>query len=253
MRHLDWSQTSQIVVLLTEDHGKVRGLAKGAKRTSPSAVARYCGGIELLTRGQIVGTTKPTTELATLTEWDLQDSYFHLRSDLRAQQLAMYGCDIANALLGDHDPHPKVFTALAALLSALADRSQHETALLRYQWLLLDEGGYRPQLDRDVRSGEPLADRPTYTFDARSGGIIETSVQGTADSAAGPWRVRRATVEILRAVGDGRFDGAAGSVVVRRANRLMCVYLRAILDRPLATMSFVLDEPEDLSGGRLGT
>ncbi len=73
---------------MTETHGKVRGLAKGSKRTSPSHMQRFSGGIELLTRGEIVATTKPTTELATLTEWDLQDDYHYLRRDLRLSSLA---------------------------------------------------------------------------------------------------------------------------------------------------------------------
>ena len=90
IRYLDWSETSQIVVLLTREHGKLRGLAKGSKRTSPGALARYSGGIELLTLGQVVGLTKPTSELATITEWDLQDPYPHLRRDLSAQHLGLY-------------------------------------------------------------------------------------------------------------------------------------------------------------------
>ena len=35
IRDLDWSESSQVVVLLTEAHGKVRGLAKGSRRNSP--------------------------------------------------------------------------------------------------------------------------------------------------------------------------------------------------------------------------
>ena len=124
IRHIDWSETSQVVALLTREQGKVRALAKGSKRTSPGAVARFSGGIELLTLGQAVGIIKPSTDLATLTEWDLQNPYFHLRRDLAAHETALYAADLSNALLADHDPHAGVFAALAQLLEVLAEPSR---------------------------------------------------------------------------------------------------------------------------------
>ncbi len=243
IRLLDWSETSQIVALLTQQHGKIRGLAKGSKRTSPGAVARFSGGIELLTLGQVVGVTKPSTELATLTEWDLQNPYWHLRRDLAAQRLGLYAADLAGAFLADHDPHPKVFDALQAFLEALAEPARHQAALLAFQWQLLEDCGYRPQLQRDARSGEPLAEQRAYTFDARTGGLVAGGHQASS-ARRGVWRVRHETIRVLRAVAGGvdpvsvelPFDPEA----VARANRLLCVYARAILDRQLPTMPFVL-------------
>ncbi len=256
IRHIDWSETSQIVALLTQNHGKLPGLAKGSKRTSPSSVARYSGGIELLTAGQIVGLTKPTAELATLTEWDLQHPYWHLRHHLGAQQLALYGVDLANALLADHDPHPNAFHALAQFLDQLADPDQHARALLDYQWQLLEDTGYRPQLDRDVRTGTLISPDPSpnghdtthtdttqrkwYTFDPHAGGLTTQA----SDLENGTWRVRVETVHLLRSL-TGRHDApptpATELATIDRANRLLCSYARAVLDRQLPTMRFVLD------------
>lgn len=257
IRHIDWSETSQVVALLTWEHGKVRALAKGSKRTSPGAVARFSGGIELLTQGQAVGVIKPSTDLASLTEWDLQNPYFHLRRDLAAHQTALYGADLSNTLLADHDPHAGVFAALAELLEALVEPSRRVSALAYFQWRLLDDCGYRPQIDADAGTGLPLEDCPTYVFDPRAGGI--TTAPGriaTGHNGSGPWRVRRETVEVLRALDrgdlvahDGREEGSgsghgsgADPGVVARANRLLCVYARAIIDRTLPTMKFVLED-----------
>ncbi len=258
IRLIDWSETSQIVALLCQNQGKLRGLAKGSKRTSPGSVARFCGGIELLTLGQVVAVTKPTTQLATLTEWDLQESYWHLRRSLRAQWLAMYAADLATALLADHDPHPAAFSALTQLLDDLADAHRREQALLKYQWRLLADCGYRPQLEYDVRTGRPLPQHadarrrkpqtpktaPTYLFDPRAGGLTQETV-GTDN---GCWRVRTTTVQLLQqiALDDGspyRSDDVEPDDphTVDRANRLLCVYTRAILDRQLPTMSCILD------------
>ncbi|MCE9589639.1 MAG: DNA repair protein RecO [Planctomycetes bacterium] len=244
IRHLDWSETSQVVVLLTRGHGKVRGLAKGSKRMSPGSVARYSGGVELLTRGQIVGIIKTGMELATLTEWDLQEPYAHLRNDLAAQRAGLYAADLCNAMLADQDEHPGAFTAMDEFLSALAEPAKRELSLLVFQWRLLADAGYRPEVERDVVTAKPLTDRASYTFDARAGGLTAT-VEGSTDADDGSaWKVRRETVAALRAVGAGD-AGAMGHITdesARRANRLLCVYLRAILDRALPTMGLVLGE-----------
>ena len=119
IRDLDWSETSQLVVMLTRDHGKVRGLAKGSRRQSPSAIAKFSGGINLLNRGEVVATTRRNTQLAAVTEWDMQDDHFHLRRDLSAMRLASYGADLCNAMLADEDAHPGTFEALLVFLRAL--------------------------------------------------------------------------------------------------------------------------------------
>ena len=234
IRHIDWSESSQVVVLLTQEHGKLRGLAKGSKRSSPSSVQRFSGGIELLTQGQIVGATKATAELATLTEWDLQNDYHYLRRDFKAQRLAMYAADLCNAMLADEDAHPGAFSAMSDFLIALGAGDGFAQALLSFQWALLTDCGYRPELAQDVRKGGELNDVKAYTFDPVAGGL--TTENGIAD-----WRVRFKTVKLLRGLaGGGSLDGV-DEETVGRANRLLCVYARAILDKQLPTMGVVLE------------
>lgn len=234
IRHIDWSESSQVVVLLTQDHGKLRGLAKGSKRQSPSSVERFSGGIELLTQGQVVAVTKRTAELATLTEWDLQDDHHYLRRDLNAQKLAMYAADLANAMLADEDSHPGAFKAMADFLAALPDADARPATLLKFQWALLEDCGYRPELSRDVRKGEPLTKSKAYTFDPVAGGL--TVENGIAD-----WRVRGQTVTLLQKLLEGKPIDDTEPDSLNRANKLLCVYARSILDKELPTMRAVLN------------
>jgi len=67
LRHWEYSETSQTVALFTRTHGLLRAMAKGAKREK----SNFSGGIETLTRGRAVAIVKQTTDLATLTAWDL--------------------------------------------------------------------------------------------------------------------------------------------------------------------------------------
>ena len=254
LRELDWSETSQVVVLLTREHGKIRGLAKGSKRNSPSAVAKFSGGFEVLTQGEVMGTSRPTSELATLTEWDLQQPHLGLRRTLPSLNAALYIVDLANALMPDHDPHPAAFDAVADHLSVLtaicvapdfkAGSTAIAASMLACQWRLILEAGYQPELSVDVHTGEPLPDQSTYTFDPITGGLtVMTGIGENDDPAApGPWRIRRQTAELLRrcASADGSLRHA-DAAAIERANRLLCVYVRSLLDRELHTMTLLLN------------
>lgn len=239
IRLTDWSESSQVVTLLTQTHGKIRGLAKGSRRMSPSAVAKFSGGFELLTAGQIVATTKPSSDLATLTEWDLQQPYVHLRRHLKAQYMGLYAADLSNALLADHDAHQRSHDALFELLAALEPDETRQAALLRFQWQLLSDAGYQLELIKDVKSNEPLLSKTSYLFDPHTGGFTTQGGHERSDHPQGPWKVRAGTIDILRTIASGELPD--DEVAINRANKLLCVYVRAILDRELPTMKFVLE------------
>lgn len=229
IRTWDFSETSQTVSLFTRAHGIIRGLAKGAKREK----GPFSGGLDVLTRGEVVAIVKPTKELATITAWHLQDLYPALRRSLPANRAAMYIADLVHHMLIDHDPHPRVFDAFVEALSALSDPAAIEPALLRWQWLLLAETGYQPQLDQDAQTGEALPhDSLTLGFSAAAGGVVADASGGSGGGAGDRWRVRRETIDALRQLVNGNFgvnSGGADLDSIRRANRLLAAYVREIL------------------------
>jgi recombinational DNA repair protein (RecF pathway) len=208
----------------------------------------------VLTQGEVMGSTRPTSDLATLTEWDLQQPYLGLRRTLPSLHASLYIVDLANALLPDHDPHPAAFDAVVDHLSVLTEHGVFgdvkdsakliAASMLACQWRLIVEAGYRPELAVDVHTGEALPDQATLTFDPHTGGLTAQTGIGESDdpTAPGPWRVRRQTIELLRRCANA--DGSlrhAEIAAIDRANRLLCVYARALLDRELHTMTLLLN------------
>ena len=236
IRRWDFSETSQTVSLFTRDHGIVRGLAKGAKREKGD----FSGGLDLLTRGEVVAIVKPGKDLATLTAWHLQQLYPVLRTSLPANRAGLYMADLAHHLLSDHDPHPRLFDALAAGLEQLQDQSQIEPAMLRLQWASLLEAGYAPELHRDSHSGQALPEESsTLAFSAAAGGVV-------IDSAGGDrWRVRRETIDLLRAIQADQPWPTTAQEPVRRANRLLAAYFREIIGSEPSSMRWAFP---DLTG-----
>src|SRR5947209_8749092 len=90
LRRTEFSETSQVLTLLSRAHGIVRVMAKGAHRRTKAGASRFDGGIDLLDCGNAVFTADVSRPLATLTEWKLQDGRLELRRSLRGLFLALY-------------------------------------------------------------------------------------------------------------------------------------------------------------------
>jgi len=232
LRRWDFSETSQTVRLFTREHGAIRGLAKGAKR----ARGAFSGGFDILARGQIVAIVKPGRELATLTEWSLEETYRVLRHCLAANRAGLYMADLVHHMVIDHDPHAALFDALVVALRRLGRPAESSRALLDLQWTLLEETGYRPEVERDARTGDALPDDSALTFSARAGGTV------AGDDGPDSWRVRRETIDLLQTL--ARHEGGADGPdeVVARSTRLLAVYARAIIGREIPTMRWAFPD-----------
>lgn len=240
VRHWDWSETSQTVSVFTREHGLVRGLAKGAKRQE----SRFSGGLELLTRGELIASTRPGRDLATLTAWDLRESFPGPRRSLRAFYCGMYMADLTQHVVSEGDAHPALYAALVGALRELEQAHRAAAGLLSFQWAALSETGHRPEMTDDVAVGGALASARSFGFSPRLGGLTIDRKAGTSEPASpevpGPlWRVRADTVELLRSIGDGHGHStlSAAPAVIDRANRLLAAYFRELLGREPASMA----------------
>lgn len=241
IRHWDWSETSQTVSILGRELGLIRGLAKGSKREK----SRFSGGFEVLTRGEVQAIVKPSAELATLTAWDLQETFPAVRRSLQSYYSGMYLADLVRHSLHERDPHPALYDSLVAALRLLGDPDGDRRAVLGFQWATLAETGYRPELALDVATGAPLAEARTYGFAPRLGGFTADLAETGAHAApsTGPvWRVRAETLALMRAMAAQGVDTPGPAEALDRASRLLASYLREILGRELPAMKALFGE-----------
>lgn len=222
--------------------GLLRVLAKGSRRPR----APFSGGLELLTRGEIGVILRPNSELALLTEWDLQQTFPSLRSSFIAHSAGLYVADLITHLVRDHDPHPGLFDAALVCLPNLGDPLGPWAALLKFQLAALAEAGLRPVLDADARTGEALPERIETAwlhFDPVLGGVVAPA-SGNPQPEAHPlssWRVRPSTIALLQSLSRGNDEALPDSDDPRvlRANRLLASYIRHTLGTEPPTMSVV--------------
>ncbi len=251
LRTWDWSETSQTVVLMGRETGLIRALAKGSRREG----ARFSGGLEALTRGEVGVVLKPAGTLGTLTWWDLEETFAAVRRSIGAFYAGLYMADVGQRIVVEGDPHPRLFDALVRGLRSLSAPASGERAsrpwsvVVRFQWAAASEAGLRPELARDVATGSEAAPGTRYHgFDPARGGL--TRDPGDGAGTGGPvWRTRAATVEALRRVasdpeplGEPTAEPVAepAAADLERAARLLDAYLRHHLagDLPSARALF---------------
>lgn len=239
LRRWDWSENSQTVAIFARTTGLVRAVAKGAKREN----ANFSGGLEVLTRGELVVSireNKAADQLANLTAWDLLEVFPVARRRLDAFFAGLAILDVTYHALTDSDPHEAMYDGLVSALRELdhspqGTRDEEELSpeyeappppdvhapLARYLWCVLSETGHAPELERDVRDQTPLAESEVVGFAPRLGGLV-------ADGAVpGAWRVRSSTVAYLQDIARQR-PTHADSDTTLRAVRLLGMYFREV-------------------------
>jgi len=141
LRTYKLGEADRIVVFLTRDRGKKRGVANGARR----ARSRFSGALEPLTRVGVTYFEREQRDLVRLSYAELQCS--PLLAAPEALSHVGYFAELIDEWAQDSDPNERLFRLGAATLDALA-AGVPTPALARYfeYWLLRLQGVYPPPL-----------------------------------------------------------------------------------------------------------
>ena len=253
LRKVEYSETSQILLLFGREHGLLRVIAKGAHRKTKVGASKFGGGLDLLDVGDAVFTFDPAKELNILTEWDLREGHLELRRSLRAVYLAQYAAELVALLFQEHDPHPSLFDRTIAMLPELATSRAEET-FLNFELDLLRESGYLPELTSCAECGLPAGDYDLAYFSANRGGVVCRNCEGRVpDRLAFDLRLLRLIQGVLRlprANGSGGLAQRLPRLTRHQTdpiNRLLSEHVEHTLGRRLRLSAYVLDD-----GGRQG-
>src|SRR5262245_43223652 len=142
LRVVEFSESSCVVTLFTEDFGKIGALAKGAKRPK----SPFEGALDLLALVRIVFLRKSSDALDLLTEGKLERRFRSAQRDLARLYAGYYIAELLAELTERGDPHPALFQAAdRALLEIDHDAPLLET-IVRFELLALREVGHLPSL-----------------------------------------------------------------------------------------------------------
>ncbi len=173
LRRMDYSETSQILAFLTREHGLIRLIAKGIKR---STKARFATAIDLLELGEAVWSSRADRRqnLALLTVWKEVRAFVGLREKLDRLYAAQYAAEVTAELTVEFDPHPELFDRLIDFLGVVADSEESLRHLCTYQRDLLEQIGLLPRGDACAGCQATLATSfaGRVYFSSHEGGLL---------------------------------------------------------------------------------
>lgn len=204
-----WRETSLVVDLFTREHGRIAAVAKGAKR--PNSAMR--GALMQFQPLQVSFSGR--NELRTLTAAEWEGGSVAPRGD--ALLCAFYLNELLVRLLAREDSHPALYDGYANTLDKLARGEPADEVLRRFEWLLLRETGYAPDLRSDA-ADDPIAKDRCYRWQPNAG-FVAADVDSAADGAGGI--VRGATLMGLAA---GSFDTAASRAQAKYLTRAILAH-----------------------------
>lgn len=159
----DWRDTSRILDCVSREQGRFSVIARGARRpTTPwRALLQPFQPLKL--------SWSARGELGNLTGAEASAPAHDFREGGERTLAAFYASELMLRGLAPHDPHPEVFDAYAATLTALAAGADEAVVLRRFELELLAGVGYGLRLDADGESGTPLDPAAWYRLDPERG------------------------------------------------------------------------------------
>lgn len=236
---MDFGEADRILTLYSRQHGKLRVIAKGARRP----LSRLGPHLEYFSRSRLM--LARGRDLDVVTGAETEDAHLAIRDDLDAYGHASHMVEVLNRLTEDRQENIAVYELLARSLRLLAEGVDPFHVTRHYEMALLGLLGYRPELYQCVDCQTRLDPAP-HVFAASLGGFVCELCRAKVPGA----RVVSVDAQkYLRALGRGGLGATARLAVVPglrvELEALLSDYLRHIAERDLGSLRVL----RELGGG----
>jgi DNA repair protein RecO (recombination protein O) len=134
------TESSLIVVWLTREFGKLRTVAKGARRPK----SPFRGRVEPFYLDELIFLRSRRSDLHILHECSLIEPHRHLRENLKKLHAAMYFCELADLATEPEHAEEKLFTLLCSTLRTLHESAWQPMLVPWFEINLLAALGFDP-------------------------------------------------------------------------------------------------------------
>jgi len=200
LHHRPFRDSSQILDVLTRDHGKVAVVARGSRGSK----SRLAGVLRPFLPLRVSWVAK--SDLGTLTGAEACGAPSGLRGDELLS--AYYVNELVLHFLHRHDPQPEIYGLYEQAIQALCGTQNVAACLRSFELEFLSLLGYAVNLDREAGTNDTVVAERNYDYRVEDGPVqVERSTGPLVFSGA-----------ILLAIAAGQFDD---DEVLRAANRLL--------------------------------
>jgi DNA repair protein RecO (recombination protein O) len=223
-------EADKLVTLLTTKKGKVKAVAKGARRSR----SRFGAALEPFTHCNVILFEKKPTVLMRMNQADILKPFMKIREDLDRIQAAARMVQIVSAILPEGEANPKIFSLLLAGLGEVEKNDHLEWLVRVFEIRCLKHAGYQARLDRCLTCHGEMDSKPVYFSPKNGGTLCGSCARTTRDPLE---FVSSGTISLLRLVArmnwSGLFRLKATPKMLQEVKNVVDAHFAYILGRPL--------------------
>ena len=153
-----YRETSMLVYALTEQHGVVHMISKGARKKSSQSLQPFT---------KMLLSWSGRSDLVSLTKFECESSNY--TRDFRAQVQCFYLHELILKLIPNVSPMPELFYLYEETLAAMLDDPKREDVLRHFEMHLLAIMGHPLQLKFDYINDSVIEEGQSYRYDPELG------------------------------------------------------------------------------------
>ena len=135
-------EADRIVAFFSREHGKVRGVANGARKMKN----RFGASLEPLAHSRVMFAQKENRDLVRIQQADLLDSPMKLFEDYDRAVCAAHLIDLVDRFLPEHEPQDAVYRLVRVVVTALEQGCPLDFASCYFEVWMLRLAGVFPDL-----------------------------------------------------------------------------------------------------------
>jgi len=167
LKSINLSESDRLVTFFTENHGKIKCVAKGARKVKN----RFWGALEPISQIHLIYFGKENQSLYRLNQADIIESFQTIREDFRKVYKGVYFLELVDSIILEGHQDKRIFELLEQTFYTLKHNSKMDSLIRLFEIRLLSLSGYKPQIDHCVIC-KNISKNGIFKFSFSQNGII---------------------------------------------------------------------------------
>jgi len=171
IRSHHYGESDKIVTFFTKDFGKIKGIAKGARRSKK----RFQNALDLFSHLRLIFFDREGMGLVRAENCDILHTFPKIREDLKKIFYGNYYLELVNEMAGERETNGEAFDLLLSFLLTLEAMEAQEEQLRMFEIRMLSLFGYRPNMRRCSlckRDWDDLKEISSVFFSLERGALV---------------------------------------------------------------------------------
>jgi DNA repair protein RecO (recombination protein O) len=233
LRQRRLGEADRILTLFTPTYGKLAVKARGVRKTT----SRMSGHLQPLTRCMLQMAQGHVSDVVTGCE--TLESFQSLRDDLDRLSRALYVAELVDRMTAEGAPAFGTYRLFLDTLRRVDGSEEADVALRSFEMRLMDQSGFRPELERCVVCNVALREEQNFFAPQSGGAVCPACVAGLAGT-------RTLTVnglKVLRLLQRGPYNEIARLKISvslgEEVERHLRSYIVCVLERDVNAAEFI--------------